>query len=604
MKKILQSNLLKNIPRQTTFKGIAVVSGVFTLVVAALMLANQIAMQSGLPEKERIYSAELVEMKNLLSENPKNEALKEEIRQLDLQLRQEFFERKAFAERGKYLLLLGVVIFLLSMKQLIFFPKPSRRRKSNVPKVDTEGINSKRARYAVSVLGIILLMSLLPFAYGTRGTLPTLDATQGAQEQTVAYPTQEEIRSNWPRFRGPGGLGIVHSDRIPTYWNEETGEGISWKKEIPLPGNNSPIVWGDRVFLSGGNEDDKVVYCYSTGTGNLLWQKSLNDVPVISDKELNLFEDTGYASSTMACDGSRVYAIFADGVIGAFDFEGNRVWAKHLGVPENMYGYATSLLCYQHQVIVQFDQGTPSSGNSVLYAFEGDSGEVAWQSQRDVGSSWTTPIVIDTGTEKQLITCAESWVISYNPDDGKELWRAKLLGMDLAPSPIYANGLVFAIQSSAAVFAIRPDGRGDVTESHLEWRLDCPAPEITSPVSNGKFLFMLSGGYLACHSIETSELLWEHDTGDMFMASPTLVGEWIYMISEEGTTYRVKAANEIEEAEQKPVIHDRVLATPAFQDNQIFIRGEKYLYGIGGEMSELGQQAPAEVSQHIENATR
>ncbi len=566
-----------------TAVGIAVVSGLFSLIVAGFLLSNHLARQSNLQTKEPVYSKEILQKKALLNQNPQNEALKEEIRNLDLELRENFFTRKVFSRQGAYLLLIGIAVFVLAMKTIYnLCQSPPVPTTSDIPP-DHEANQLKQSRIALGGLGTFLAFGIILLALQPNVEFSTLSSHAETPEAVKDEPpTQEEIQQNWPRFRGPGGLGIVQHENIPVTWDSETGESILWKTRIPIPGNNSPIVWGNRVFISGASETEKAVLCYSTESGDLLWRGDLNDIPVREKEKIRLFEGTGYASSTMACDGSRVYAIFADGVLAGFDLKGQRLWAKSMGIPDSVYGYATSLLCYQHNLLVQYDQGTMDDDQSILYSLEGKTGDVVWQKQRPVANTWTTPIIINTGDTEQLITCSEPWVIAYDPASGDELWRADLMGHDLAPSPVFANGLVFVTQPHETLFAIRPNERGDVTESAVVMELDCPAPDICSPVSNGELLFLLDTmGYLGCYDTKTGEMYWENQLEGTFNASPSLVGEWLYVINEEGVTYRVKAAKEYEVAETQSFLHEKVVASPAFIENRIFIRGESNLFCIG-----------------------
>ena len=210
--------------------------------------------------------------------------------------------------------------------------------------------------------------------------------------------------------------------------------------------------------------------------------------------------NAGWPASTVATDGRRVYAMFANGDLAAFDFDGKLAWSKYLAVPKNPYGHATSLLTWQDHVIVQFDQGEPEDQLSKLYAFDGATGAVVWQQPRPAGASWATPIVFDVGGQSQVITLAEPWVIAYAPKDGAEIWRANCLGSLVTPSPIFAGGTLFVINPSTKMQSIRPDGQGDVTKTHLGWVAEDGIPDVTSPVSNGELVFLLdSSGIVTCY---------------------------------------------------------------------------------------------------------
>jgi outer membrane protein assembly factor BamB len=254
-----------------------------------------------------------------------------------------------------------------------------------------------------------------------------------------------------------------------------------------------------------------------------------------------------------------------------------------MGIPDNTYGYATSLTFHENLLIVQYDQGYPDDDQAVLFALEGATGKTVWSHVRPVAGSWTSPILIHTSTETQLITCSDPLVMAYDPGTGDVLWQADLMGTDVAPSPIYANGLVFVIQPYQALYALRTDGRGDVTESHLAWTAECGAPDICSPVSNGELIFLLTTmGTLSCFETEGGALVWEQELDAGFQASPSLAGDWLLLLSEEGVMHRVRAARDFEKG---PVseLKEATFASPAFARGRIYIRGVKHLYCIGKE---------------------
>ena len=443
-----------------------------------------------------------------------------------------------------------------------------------------------QARNAVSGFGLILLGGILVLALMPKIDLPSLSSGKNAVEKDSLaakpeFPGNDEIQKNWPVFRGPGGIGISTHKRDAISWNGQSGEGILWKTEIPLPGNNSPLVWGNHVFLSGATDKEKEIICYSLDKGELLWRGSVKNVPGNTGKKIKQSADAGFAPSTMACDGTRVYAIYPDGDVACFDFDGKLVWAKNMGTPDSIYGYASSLNFYRNRLIIQYDQGVADDEKSVLYALDGKTGNVAWQTKRPVANSWTSPVVINSGSSEQIVTCSEPWVIGYNPDTGEELWRANLMGTDLAPSPTYGKGMVYVVQPNESLFAIKIDGKGDVTNSHVAWKKEALAPDICSPVSNGDFVFLLTtSGILSCHDGASGEKIWDHDFKTSFFSSPIIEGEWVYLLSEEGVMHRVKAAKVFEESGQA-AIHERMSATPAFLDGRIIIRGEKNLYCVG-----------------------
>ena len=336
-------------------------------------------------------------------------------------------------------------------------------------------------------------------------------------------PTDEEWRRNWPRFRGPAGTGVSAYADAPTKWDGASGEGIRWKTAIPLPGNSSPIVWDKRVFVTGADETRRVVYCCDADSGAVLWEAEAPGTPASTAAPPKVGEATGYAASTPATDGRRVYAMFANGDIVAVDFAGQVSWSRSLGMPKNVYGHATSLAMYRDLVLVQFDQGTKQDKASKLLALKAESGETAWETPREVPNSWPTPLVIEHQGQPQIITAADPWVIAYAPADGKEIWRAKCLQADVGPSPTFADGTVFVANEFPGTAAIRPDGTGDVTDSHVLWEADVGSPDCCSPLATDQFLMVLASfGTMTCYNAkEGGEPLWEHDFdgGELFLVT-------------------------------------------------------------------------------------
>jgi outer membrane protein assembly factor BamB len=367
---------------------------------------------------------------------------------------------------------------------------------------------------------------------------------------------------------------------IPTSWNGKSGEGIRWKSAIPLPGMNSPIVWGDRVFVTGADRRRCEVYCFDSESGGLLWQTAVKDVPLGKPMPEDISEDTGFAASTAATDGRHVYAIFANGDVACFDFRGKQIWARSVGPLENMYGHASSLTVYRNLLLLQLDQARTEDKLSKLIALHVTSGETAWQVQRPVPNSWTTPVIINTGRREELVTCANPWVTSYAPATGEELWRVSSLGGDVAASPVYANGLIFAVKPYELLVAIRSGGTGDVTGKNIAWSTEDVMPDICSPVTNGDLVFVLeTEGILTCYGAAKGGKVWEKDLAQTFMASPSLVAENAYLLAEDGTMIIIKAARQFKEIGRCELGEESV-ASPAFLDGRIYLRGKKNLYCI------------------------
>ena len=405
-------------------------------------------------------------------------------------------------------------------------------------------------------------------------------AMAGAAALAVDLPSPEEFHANWPRFRGPDGGGVSAQSDAPLTCDVKTGANIAWMAGVPAAGYSSPVVWGDRVFLSGGDEAKREVMCFDALSGKLLWQSAVPKTAGSPDESPEVPEQCGMAAGTVATDGRRVYAMFANGDLAAFYLDGALAWSKFLGFPKNPYGHAASLLTLQDRVIVQFDQGEADDKLSKLYAFDGATGVVAWQQPRPVGASWATPIAFDAAGKSQIVTLAVPWVIAYSAKDGSEIWRADCLDGEVTPSPIFAGGTLFIVSPSNKLQAIRPDGQGDVTGTHLGWLAEDNIPDVTSPVSNGELVFVLdSAGMLTCYDAKDGSKQWDHDFRDECHASPSIAGNRLYLITRKGALVVVEAARQFKEL-GRSALGEQIFASPAFARNKIFVRGLKHLICI------------------------
>lgn len=351
-------------------------------------------------------------------------------------------------------------------------------------------------------------------------------------QPAASFPTADETRRNWPRFRGPGGLGVCADAHAPTTWDAGSGAGIQWKTRVPLSGNNSPVVWNDCVFLSGADANHSAVYCFDAERGALKWQQYVTHNSACQGKMPDVNADTGYAAPTMTTDGQRVFAMFANGDVAAFDREGKAIWTRRLGVPDNPYGHAASLAMYRDLLLIQFDQGSGKDQRSRLLALNHITGQTTWVAQRAVPSSWSSPIVISIGQHPLIITAANPWLIAYNPTNGKEYWRVKCLRADVGPSPVFANGIIYTASESSLLTAIRVDMADPHAQPSVLWTAEDGLPDTASPLATDEFVFVLASyGVLTCYDARSGELLWDEEFDSDFSSSPSLVGTRLYLFS-------------------------------------------------------------------------
>jgi outer membrane protein assembly factor BamB len=609
----------------------AVVSGVLAAVVGILLLLDFRLRVA----EDPLNSPEYLALKQQLKDDPRNEALQTSFRRLDEQLREAYFNRRQFALWGTWLLFGSAVLcaglgkWAATLHRRLPHPEPVAFQD------DPEETASRTGRWAVAVFGGLAIVAIIGLNVGFRSSLPsdprqlaaliasetppdppdavspaplTPDAadTHPAAPDTepdrptakppaaepadsdlpelpAGFPDEGELRANWPRFRGWDGLGVVAASDVPTAWDIESGEGILWKTEVPLPGNSSPLLWGDRVFLTGADEQTREVFCYDAGSGELLWRQALPGTPESTAAVPKVMEATGFAAPTAVTDGRRVYAMFANGDVGAFDFEGRVRWSRSLGIPKNAYGHAASLAMYQDLLIVQVDQGIRDDGLSKLLALRGATGETAWETAREVPNSWSSPIVIQVGDQPQIVTCADPWVIAYSPADGSEIWRADCLRGDVGPSPVFAGGMVFAANEFPGLAAVRADGSGDVSDTHIAWEADLGAPDTASPLATEDHVYLLASyGILTCYDAkEGGDPLWEQEFDAMFVSSPTLVGKLMYLFDEHGKVFIVEPTADECRIVAENDLGEECVTSPVVSNGRIIIRGKEHLICIG-----------------------
>ncbi len=582
----------------------AAIAGLFTTVVCLLLLLDF----TGRGQVELLDTPAYLSLKEKLASEPANTAVQDEIRQLDLALREDYFRRRRFTQIGVYLLLGGTVVTLAMARWAVALRRQDPHPKSAEMGVDLESQQQQFGRWATVSLLLMLLAVMTTVAIRTQTALPKSLAE--LQEQppeptgngdaklpsptddvpmpnAAPLPTREQYLAQWPRFRGPYGSGVCPYDDIPESWDIESGDGVVWKTEVPLPGLNSPVVWDDLLFLSGATADEIAIFCFQTGDGQLKWRHDIKSMAPPMDEPLEVNDDTGYAAPTVATDGVRVYAIFAIGDLVAVDFDGKQVWQKHLGVPNNPYGHASSLATYDNLLLVQFDQGTKNDGASKLIAYDGATGEVVWEVVREVPSSWSSPIVVDTEAGPLLVTTAAPWVIGYSAVDGKELWRVECLHDDIGPSPVYHNGRIYAANESGGLFVIRTGGSGNVTDSHVAWFTDIDVPDVSSPLVTDKFVIMITHGLMGCwDQAGGEEPLWQEDMGEEVSSSPSLVGDRIYVFTDEGPALIVEPQAEQSEPIAELDMGEPCRTSPAFQPGRMYIRGETHLFCLGAKREE------------------
>ena len=420
-------------------------------------------------------------------------------------------------------------------------------------------------------------------------------------------------QENWPRFRGADATGVVADDsRLPDTWDQKTG--VLWQADIPGRGWGSPIVWGDRVFISAVHSDDDyeapkaglyngggrgeppdavhhwMVYCLSLDSGKLLWQHEAHTgKPVVPRHPKNT-----YAAETPTTDGIRLYVLFGDVGLYCYDFDGKQLWANQIEAKKTLYGYgaAASPVVQGDQVIMLYD----NLEESYIAAVDSTTGEPRWKVIREETKTWSTPLVWNHDGRTEIVTTGEKENRSYSPA-GELLWHfdGKMSVLTI-PSPFVADGLLYITSgyfqdNKRPVFAIRPGASGDITlgegessNESIAWSVQKMGPYNTSPiVYRGHYYTLLDRGMLTCHDAKTGELVFDRTrfpAGASFTASPWAYNGKIFFLDESGTTYVMPAGTEFG-IERTNSLDELCIATPSISQGKLLIRTASKVYCIG-----------------------
>ncbi len=397
-----------------------------------------------------------------------------------------------------------------------------------------------------------------------------------------AAPLPEGWDANWPAFRGPYQTAITTQKDLPATWSESKNQNIAWKVAVPLEGMSSPVVWNDRVYLSGGTKEKRGAFCFAADTGKLLWKTELPEDPKV-DLEYAVYNMTGmHAVPTPVVDGKYLHALYASGQVAAFDVQtGKLAWTVYLGKPDNMWGLSNSLLRYQGNVLVQFVD---------LIALDAATGEKRWSKPATEGG-WSSPILAKVGTGHQVILMGSPGLGGYDPATGAAVWHADgLWSGDVAPTPIFASGLAIGTFEGAGLFGVTTDGKGalpkeatklSITELKTE---GLKFPNSVSPVSDGERVYVFTES-LICVDIKTSKVLYEEvlktasDQPDQTTyASPTIIDGRLYAFGS-GATHVIKTGPTFVRLGHCDLA-DSFNTSPAFAPGRIFIRSDSNLYCI------------------------
>jgi outer membrane protein assembly factor BamB len=460
----------------------------------------------------------------------------------------------------------------------------------------------------------------------------------------AASSTNEQ---NWPHWRGPEGNGVSKVTGLPTTWSLE--KNIVWKTPLPSWSGGTPIVWGDRIFLTspskpvepkaaaegagvqtisqerpaqppgqgqrpgrrgfggqggfGARRDPGgpalLLLCLAKKDGAILWQKEL-------DQGNRTWNKQNASSPSPVTDGKHVWVVTGTGAVTAFTLDGKEVWKRNLQKEYGNFGlnwgYASSPLYHDGKLIIEVLHGNNTDDPSYIVALDGATGKEVWKQERPTDAvrespdAYTTPAVLTTGGKTQIVISGGDYVTGHDPATGKEVWRAGGLNPQKAPnyrivaSPVVMDGMIYAPSRRRPLLALRAGGTGDVTESHLAWKWDDRGgPDVPTPVSDGKYFYMVDdSGMATCLDAKTGKLIWgpERTAGGTVDASPVLADGKLYITNESGITTVLAAGPEFKTLATNELDGSYTLSSIAVSGKQIFLRTSTHLYCIGEKLAQ------------------
>ena len=434
-----------------------------------------------------------------------------------------------------------------------------------------------------------------------------------------AIPAATPDAGSWPSFRGPRASGIAEGQHLPDRWDGAKGENVLWHTPIPGLAHSSPVVWGNRIFVTSAvssnpsatfrpglygdgdaSEDRSIqrwtIFALDKTTGKLLWERVAHEGSPVDKRHIK----STYASATPVTDGRIVVASFGSQGVHAYDVNGTFLWKLDLGhlnvgaydIPTFEWGPASSPIIWNNMVILQCD----TQDDSFLLALKADTGETVWKTPREELPSWGTPTVAMTASGPQLVTNASNFIRGYDPATGRELWRLGGSSKITAPTPVFDEGL-FVVASGRAperpIFVVKPDARGDLTLANgktssdaIAWSRTGRGPYMPTPlVYKGLVYVLANNGLFDAYNLKTGEEVYRQrlaSVGNGFSASPVAADGKIYLTNEDGDMLVVAAGSEFRQIAANSM-GELTMATPALSDGVMYVRTARSLFAIGGK---------------------
>ena len=424
-------------------------------------------------------------------------------------------------------------------------------------------------------------------------------------------------KGSWPSFRGPVASGVSEGQNLPDHWNAKTGENILWRTSIPGLAHSSPVVWGDRVFVTSAVSSDPnatfrpglygdgdaskdhskhrwMIYSIDKKNGKIVWEQVAYQGEPIEKRHIK----ATYANSTPATDGRIVVAWFGSQGVYAYDFNGKFLWKVDVGrvdmgaydIPTYEWGPASSPIIWGNLVIVQCDTQT----DSFLLALDAATGKTVWKTDRQEIPSWGTPTIANTSAGPQLVTNASNFIRAYDPKTGKELWRLGGSSKITAPTPIFSEDLFVVVSGRAPerpIFVVRPNARGDISlakgtasSESIVWSMTGRGSYMPTPIAyQGSLYVLANNGLFDAYNLKTGKEVYRQRlplVGSGFSASPVAADGKIYLSNEDGEILVIGAGEKFNHIATNSM-GELLMATPALSEGVMYVRSASSLFAVG-----------------------
>ncbi len=488
----------------------------------------------------------------------------EQIRELDFLHRRVWFSGLEHFQIGiRIIFIFGILLAILLQAANILQP-PSEQiniNKTNKATSSTITVTALLTTLIVSFLIIIRTDELKKIDLKSATTTLTTDVSSinPTEVKSGDYIPQTE-KVLWAGFRGLPSQAEFTLEN----WTNTTSWTISWQIKPRLQGFSSPICTESKIFITGASSRELAVFCYSSDTGELLWETSTSPQLAPGEDMPQVTEDTGYAAASPVTDGQYIWAIFASGDLLCYNLEGKIVWRKKLHIPDNMYGYSSSLLKIKNNLIVQYDDYE----KQILYNFDPHKGTVIWEKERDAAISWATPTLIQTNNMDIISIVTSLTCEGYSLDTGEQQWFHECMSGEVAPSSAYSGKYIVNTCDNAKTVAINP------ITGEIVWENDSIyMPDVACPIIVKEQIYMFtSGATILCMNENNGEVFWEAEVSDGFYCSPLNLGGKLIAIDMQGKLYIIEPdSNRLNIIGYKE-FNQPIVTTPAVINNSLIIR--------------------------------